>query len=132
MSRYIYYILLIHSFMDGRKSCLYLLAIVNSVSTSLIVQSVKILPEIQEIWVQSLGQQDPLEKEMTTHSSILFFFFTPVFLPGESHGQKSLAGVTRIGYYSVTKPSPPLFEHLFLILWGIYLREELSGHIIIP
>ena len=60
--------------MDGHKSCLHLLAIVNSVSTSLIVQSVKILPVIQEIWVQSLGQQDPLEKEMTTHSSILFFF----------------------------------------------------------
>ena len=26
---------------------------------------------MQEIWVQSLGQEDPLEKEMTTHSSIL-------------------------------------------------------------
>ena len=25
----------------------------------------------QEIWVQSLGQEDPLEKEMATHSSIL-------------------------------------------------------------
>ena len=45
-----------------------------------------------EAWVQSLGQEDPLEKEMATHSSILFFFFfsTPVFLPGKSHGQKSL------------------------------------------
>ena len=27
--------------------------------------------EIQEMWVQSLGQEDPLEKEMATHSSIL-------------------------------------------------------------
>ena len=57
--------------MDGHKSCSHLLAIVNSDSTSLIAQSVKILPEMQEIWVQSLGQEDPLEKEMTTHSSIL-------------------------------------------------------------
>ena len=33
--------------------------------------------------VRSLGQEDPLEKEMATH---------PVFLPGESHGQRSLVG----------------------------------------
>ena len=32
---------------------------------------VKSLPAEQEIWVQSLGQEDPLEKEMATHSSIL-------------------------------------------------------------
>ena len=32
---------------------------------------VKSLSAEQEIWVQSLGQEDPLEKEMTTHSSIL-------------------------------------------------------------
>ena len=32
---------------------------------------VKLLPEMQETWVQSLGQEDPLEQEMTTHSSIL-------------------------------------------------------------
>ena len=29
------------------------------------------LPAVQETWVQSLGQEDPLEKEMATHSSIL-------------------------------------------------------------
>ena len=32
---------------------------------------VKHLPAIQETWVLSLGQADPLEKEMATHSSIL-------------------------------------------------------------
>ena len=32
---------------------------------------VKNLPPMQEIWVQSLGQEGPLEKEMRTHSSIL-------------------------------------------------------------
>ena len=31
----------------------------------------KNLPAMQETWVQSLGQEDPLEKEMVTHSSIL-------------------------------------------------------------
>ena len=34
-------------------------------------QTVKNLPAMQEIQVQSLGQEDPLEEEMTTHSSIL-------------------------------------------------------------
>ena len=32
---------------------------------------VKKLPAMQETWVQSLGQEDPLEKGMATHSSIL-------------------------------------------------------------
>ena len=34
-------------------------------------QTVKNLPKMQETWVQSLGQEDPLEKRMATHSSIL-------------------------------------------------------------
>ena len=34
-------------------------------------QSVKNLPAVQKTWVQSLGWEDPLEKEMATHSSIL-------------------------------------------------------------
>ena len=34
-------------------------------------QRVKHLPAMQETWVRSLGGEDPLEKEMTTHSSIL-------------------------------------------------------------
>ena len=40
--------------------------------------------------VRSLGWEDPLEEEMATHS-------TPVFLPGESHGQRSLAGYSPWG-----------------------------------
>ena len=38
---------------------------------------------MQEMQVQSLGREDPLEESMATHS---------VFLPGESQGQRSLAG----------------------------------------
>ena len=37
----------------------------------LVAQLVKHLPAMQETWVQSLGWEDPLEKEMATHSSIL-------------------------------------------------------------
>ena len=34
-------------------------------------QTVNNLPAMQETWVQSLGQEDPLEESMATHSSIL-------------------------------------------------------------
>ena len=38
---------------------------------SLLAQMVKRLPPMQETWVLSLGQEDPLEKEMATQSSTL-------------------------------------------------------------
>ena len=38
---------------------------------SLVAQTVKRLPAMQGTWIQSLGQEDPLEKEMATHSSTL-------------------------------------------------------------
>ena len=41
------------------------------VRTSLVAQTVKRLPTMWESWVQSLDQEDLLEKEMATHSSIL-------------------------------------------------------------
>ena len=50
---------------------------------------IKNLPAVQETGVQSLGQEDPLEKEMATHSSIL---------PGEFHGQRSLVGYSLWGH----------------------------------
>ena len=52
-------------------------------TASLVAHMVKNLPAMQETQVQSLGWEDPLEKEMATHSSIL---------PGKSHEQRSLAG----------------------------------------
>ena len=39
--------------------------------TSLVAQTVECLSTTQETWVQSQGQEDPLEKDMATHSSIL-------------------------------------------------------------
>ena len=55
---------------------------------SLVAQTVKNLPAMQETWIQSLGWEDALEKEMATHST---------FLPGKSHGQRSLAGYSPWG-----------------------------------
>ena len=52
-------------------------------------QTVKILPTMQETQVQPLSRRDPLEKEWQP---------TPVFLPRESHGQRSLAGYSSWGH----------------------------------
>ena len=38
---------------------------------SLVAQTIKNLPAMQKTWLQSLDQEDPLEKEMATHSSVL-------------------------------------------------------------
>ena len=38
---------------------------------SLVAQTVKSLPAMQETWLRSLGWEDPLEKEIATHSSII-------------------------------------------------------------
>ena len=43
----------------------------NSTELTLVAQMVKHLPAIRETQVRSLGWEDPLEKEMATHSSIL-------------------------------------------------------------
>ena len=53
---------------------------------SLVAQMLKNLPAMQETWIESMGLEDPLEKEMATHSSIL-----PWKIPWteESGGQQS-------------------------------------------
>ena len=49
---------------------------------SLIAQSIKNLPEVQENQVRFLGWEDPLEKEMATHSSILAWIIPWTEEPG--------------------------------------------------
>ena len=49
-------------------------------------QMVKKLPVVQEMQVQSLGWEDPLEREMATHSSLLAW---------KTHGQRSLVGFSQ-------------------------------------
>ena len=70
-------ILLIHSFMQPA----YLLSYKHW--ASLVAQSVKNPPAMQENWVRSLGQEDPLEKIWQP---------TAEFSPEESQGQRSLVG----------------------------------------
>ena len=45
--------------------------VLSATRASLVAQTVKCLPEVRETQVRSLGWEDPLEKEMATHSSIL-------------------------------------------------------------
>ena len=45
-------------------------------------QLVKNLPAMQETWVQSLGEEDPLEKGMATHSSVLAWRIPGMVEPG--------------------------------------------------
>ena len=56
-------------------------------------QTVKNLPAMQETWVRSLGREDPLEKEMETHSSILAWRIPRTEEPG---GPQSM-GSQRVG-----------------------------------
>ena len=61
---------------------------------SLVAQSVKNLPAVQETQIQSLGWEDPLEKEMATHSSILAWKISWTEEPG---GLQSM-GSQRVGH----------------------------------
>ena len=54
------------------------------IHASLVAQMVRNLSTMQEIQVRSPGQEDPLKRGLAT--------YTPVSLPGEFHGQRSLAG----------------------------------------
>ena len=64
--------------------------------------AVKNLPAVQETRVQSLGQEDPLEEGMATHSSILCWR-----VPGtEEPGGLQSVGSHRVGHDRVTKQQP--------------------------
>ena len=61
--------------------------------------AVKNLPAMRETWVQSLGQEDPLEKEMATHSSILAW----EILWTEERGRLQSLGSQRVGHDYIFK-----------------------------
>ena len=65
---------------------------------------IKDLPVMQETWAQSLGQEDPLEEGMAT----------PVLLPGESHGQRSLADCSPWGHKESHTTEPLTHTHIQL------------------
>ena len=84
---------------------------------SLVAQTVKKPPAMQETWVRSLGQEDPLEKEMATHSSIL---------AGESYGRRSLVGYSPWGRKESDTTERLHFLSFFLVV--IYSRFRITGY----
>ena len=74
----------------------------HDLATSLVAQRVKHLPAMRETWVwKDLGQEDPLEKEMSTHSSIFAWRITWMEEPG---GLQSV-GSQRVGHEWATSLS---------------------------
>ena len=67
------------------------------------------MQELQEMWVRSLGREDPLEKEWQP---------TSVFLPGISYGQRNLAGYNPCGHKKV--------GHSYLTTTKIIFLNKLS------
>ena len=57
-------------------------------------QTVQRLPTMRETWVQSLGQEDPIEKEMATHSSTLAWKIPWM----EESGRLQSMGSPRVGH----------------------------------
>ena len=72
--------------------CIVLSVTLPSTGASFVAQMVKHLTTMWETWVQSLGREDPLEKEMATHSSILAWRIPWTEEPGrlQSMGSKRL------------------------------------------
>ena len=73
--------------------CVLLCAYVHA-QTSLVPQMVKHLPTMRETQVQSLGWEDPLEKEMATHSSTLAWKIPWM----EERGRLQSMGSQRVGH----------------------------------
>ena len=71
-------------------------------TASFVAQLVKNLPAMQESWVGFLGQEDPLEKEMATHSSILGLE-SPM---DRGAWQATVHRVTSVRHDLLTKPPP--------------------------
>ena len=76
----------------------HIVLILSSTRASLVAQRLKRLPGMRETWVRSRGQEDPLEKEMATHSSTLAWRIPWREEPG---GLQS-TGSQRVGHDCVT------------------------------
>ena len=76
---------------------------------------VKNLPTVQEMHVRSLSKEDALERKMAT---------PPIFLPEESHGQRSLVGYSPWGHKESNTTNN--FTFLFSSLQVGFLRALLS------
>ena len=90
--------------------------LLTSKHVSLVAQTIKNLPAMQETWVQSLGWEDPLEKDMATHPSTVTWRIPWTEEPGELQSTGSQKSRTRL--------SSKHF-HFQRVIWGEALRSLL-------
>ena len=101
---------------------IYIYKIYVYIWASLVAQLVKTLPAMQETQVWSLGWEDPLEKEMATHSNILAWRIPWTDEPGRLQSR----GLQRVGYNLANKPPPPcIYSPYFSLFWGCVSRHTL-------
>ena len=86
------------------------------IGASLVAQRLKALPAIWETWVRSPGREDPLEKEMATHSSILAW---RIPWTEEPDGLQSM-GSQRVGHGWVTS------LHFIVIITAIMIIKYID------
>ena len=89
-------------------------------------QIVKNLPAMQETWVQFLGQEDPLEKQMTTHSSILAWRISWTVEPGKLHSMVS----QKVGHKVATKKKKvvlTIFSFFLNVTYYLILRTFMAS-----
>ena len=88
---------------------------------SLVAQRIKRLPAMRETRVQSLGREDPLEKEMATHSSVLAWRIPGMEEPGEllslklhrvGHDCSDLAAVAAAHIFFCSSKDPIVFGQM--------------------
>ena len=88
---------------------------------SLVAQMVKSLPAMQQIWVRSLGWEDPLEKEMAIHSRILAW---KIPWTKEPNGLQSM-GLQRVEHDRVTSLSKVMKTDSLCIKHNITIKSSL-------
>ena len=95
---------------------------------SLVAQMVKSLPTVWETWVRSLGQEDPLEKAMATHSSTLAWKIPQTKEPGRLQSMGSLRVRIRLSVFTFTfhfhALEKELATHSSVLAWRIPGTEE--------
>ena len=92
--------------------------------TSLVAQMVKCLPTMRESCVRSLGREDPLEKELATHSSTLAW----KILWMEEPGRLQSVGSQRVRHNWVTSPYLIFLTCLLRNLYGGQEATVRTGH----
>ena len=107
------YITLIYYITQGKICIWFIWHILIYSGAFLVAQMVKNLLAVQETKVRSLGQEDPLEKEMATHSSILAWE-TPWT---EKPGTLQSMGSQRVGHYWATNTIQFFKTFTFVLGW---------------